>query len=187
MRKPLRIISSVVLLGALAFVSSAAIAQLPNPDANQLPRDNFNRFLNSHTYVASELAKNPSLVNDPKFLADHPGLQNFLATHPRIRAQVQQAPGTFTYREGRYDWIGAPIAAGAAGPHGNYLLDHQDVARAIEANPSLLDSHDYVAAHPGLAEFMEQHPNLRTEMKEHPYGFVTQRRQGYLPPPAPSQ
>ena len=173
-----------ILGGVLAFVSAPAIAQAPKPGGNQVAQENFNRFLNNHPNVASELAKNPNLVNDEKFLATHPGLQKFLETHPGVQKQVASSPGAVTNSGGHYEWN---RGAGAAAIHGtgNYLLEHPEVAQQLQANPSLLESKEYVDAHPGLRQFMNQHPNLRGEMKVHPYGFVSQRGRGYLPPPVP--
>jgi phage-related protein len=176
--------AAAAMIAALAIGSASALAQAPRPDANQAAHERFNRFLNAHPAIASELAKNPSLVNDDKFLTEHPGLQKFLETHPAVRKEVAASPGTISIGGGQYEW---KPGAGAARGSGNYLLEHPEVAQQLQANPSLLDSNEYVEAHPGLRQFINEHPNLRAEMKKHPYGFVSQRRKGYLPPPSPAQ
>jgi len=154
-------------------------------DPNEIAEANFVRFLNTHPNVAADLAKNPNLVNDPKYLGDHPGLQGFLKTHPRVQKDVQLAPGTYTYVNGQAEWKRAPLNGSQT--H-NYLFEHSDVASELEANPSLVKDPKYLAAHPGLREFLDEHPDAISEMKQHPYGFLSQRRRGYLPPPErPSQ
>lgn len=175
-------VAAAVLICALILISRNALAQ---NQASQTATENFDRFLNNHPQIAAELVKNPALLKDEEFQAEHPGVKKFLETHPGVRKQVAESPGTFTYSGGKYAW-NPPTAVARPGT-GNYLLEHQDVARQIQSNPSLLDSKEFVDAHPGLQQFMDEHPNMRAEMKEHPYGFVTQRRRGYLPPPAPAQ
>jgi hypothetical protein len=180
MRKAIRALGTTIVLGAIALVPATILAQ--NQDPNESAHTNFVRFLNSHPNVAADLAKNPSLVNDPKYLGSHPGLHGFLRTHPRVQKDVQLGPGTYTYANGQADWKRAPLTESQA--H-NYLLDHLDVANQLEANPSLAQDPKYLAEHPGLKEFLIEHPDALSEMKEHPYGFLSQRRRGYLPPPEP--
>jgi hypothetical protein len=180
MRNAIRALGATVVLGAIAIASAAALAQTQDP--NEIAHTNFVRFLNTHPNVAADLTKNPGLVNDPKYLSNHPGLQGFLRTHPRVQKDVQLGPGTYTYANGQADWKRAPLTKEQT--H-NYLLDHLDVASQLEANPSLAQDPTYLAKHQGLKEFLDEHPNALAEMKEHPYGFVSQRRKGYLPPPEP--
>jgi len=55
--------------------------------------------------------------------------------------------------------------------YNGYLYDHPNGAHQIAANPSLLDSPQFVADHPGLQEYINTHPDIRTEMKRHSYAF----------------
>src|SRR5260370_8251203 len=43
---------------------------------------NMDRFLDSHREIAEQLRKDPSLINHPHRVANHPALHQFLHTHP---------------------------------------------------------------------------------------------------------
>jgi hypothetical protein len=179
-RNAIRAIGATIVLGAIASAPAASSAQ--TQDRNEIAHTNFVRFLNTHPNVAADLTRNPSLVNDPTYLANHSGLQGFLRSHPRVQKDVELGPGTYSYSNGRADWKRAPLTNSET--HA-YLLDHLDVASELEANPSLAQDPQYLLKHPGLKQFLNEHPNALSEMKEHPYGFVSQRRKGYIPPPEP--
>ncbi len=163
------ILASMFAIGG--FVSLAA-AQEPKPAGVEVEVANFNRFLDNHPQVATQLEKNPSLVNDSDFIERHPALEQFLDTHPAVQEDVHDAPGTIADHNGHYHWGRAAKPAGEAGRFYNgYLYDHPDVAHQIAANPSLLDSPQFIASHPGLQEYINTHPDIRSEMKRHPYAF----------------
>jgi hypothetical protein len=64
------IISATALLCAIGM--APAFAQTAQQDLEQ--------YVNSHP----ELKANPSLMNDPRYLANHPDLNHFLETHPQV-------------------------------------------------------------------------------------------------------
>jgi hypothetical protein len=49
----------------------------------------FDEFLRGHPRIADDLSQNPGLIYDPAYLAAHPALKQFLATHRRIWRSVQ--------------------------------------------------------------------------------------------------
>ena len=57
----------------------------------------------AHPEIAEQLKRDPSLVNDQKFAADHPALQQFLADHPEVREQYKENPNAFMRQENRFD------------------------------------------------------------------------------------
>lgn len=63
----------------------------------------FDHYLNRHPKIARQLRKDPSLVNNPDFLAKHTSLQKFLTAHPTLQARLQENPGAFTKREKRHE------------------------------------------------------------------------------------
>jgi hypothetical protein len=179
-RKLFATFAAVVFVGA---TGAAAMAQAPyNPGINNTEITNFNHYLDNHPQVAQRLAANPSLVNDPQFLGNHPGLQNFLKNHPGVNQELHQSPGQFMYREGHYEWNhgGGPVAAGpgtAAGPVSRfdrgYLDDHPEVARQLAGDPRLADNPQFLATHPGLDSYLSQHPEVRQELQQHPDRFMS--------------
>ena len=53
--------------------------------------------------MRADLTKNPSLIDDPSYLNNHPHLKEFLEQHPNTRAQLKQHPKMFMNREQRYE------------------------------------------------------------------------------------
>jgi len=41
------------------------------------------------------LSENPRLIDDPKFVADHPALNNYLNTHPGVKNEWENHPQAF--------------------------------------------------------------------------------------------
>jgi uncharacterized protein VirK/YbjX len=64
---------------------------------------NFDNFLDQHPKVTQELNKNPSLINNPKYVAQHPELKEFLQNHPGVREELKENPGAFMKREHKYE------------------------------------------------------------------------------------
>jgi hypothetical protein len=56
-------------------------------------------YLEHHPEVARQLRHNPALIDNPQFLAAHPGLEHYLVAHPRLRAELQSNPSRFMGEE----------------------------------------------------------------------------------------
>ncbi len=54
----------------------------------------FDQFLDSHREIAEQLRKDPSLVNNDRFVKDHPVLQSYLKDHPGIREEIKENPNS---------------------------------------------------------------------------------------------
>jgi len=63
----------------------------------------FDQFLDSHREIAEQLRKDPSLVNNDRFVKDHPELQTYLKDHPGIREEIKENPNSFMRQENRFD------------------------------------------------------------------------------------
>jgi hypothetical protein len=153
-------LSATILAGA---VGSAAWAQ-------STPVTGFDEgYLDHHREVTQQLAANPSLVDNPQFIAYHPGLREYLENHPTVRADLKEHPYRFMAREDRLDVRPNPNAPVANADR--YLDRHPEVAEQIDRNPKLIDNPQFIQRHPALREFLRNHPNARTEWKSHPYRF----------------
>ena len=64
---------------------------------------NMDKFLNGHPETADQLKKNPSLLDDPQFIASHPALQQFLSDYPRVREAVDKNPQAFLQAVARFE------------------------------------------------------------------------------------
>ena len=145
-------------------------------------------FLDSHPEIAEQLRKDPSLVDNQKYLADHPALKQFLAQHPGVQNQIEQNPNAFMRDEDRMDRNGDRDGAGNGDRNGDrnrpditrgevatmdqFLDKHPEIAEQLQKNPKLIDDKQWVANHPALQQFMADHPGVRREFDEHPYAFM---------------
>ncbi len=64
---------------------------------------NFDQYLDGHRQVAEDLRKNPRLIDDPGYLAKHPGLRDWLEYHPNTRRELRENPNYFMARERGYE------------------------------------------------------------------------------------
>ena len=182
--------AAVILVGAMA---AAAIAQTSKgisqgehyepgfPNAAPVGRFD-NGYLDHHPKVAQQLSHNPGLVDNPQFLATHPGLDSYLATHPQVRTELQQHPERFMNAERRYEahenenGSGFPNAAPVGRFDNGYLDHHPEVAQQLSHNPGLVDNPQFLATHPGLDSYLATHPQVRTELQQHPERFMNAER-----------
>jgi hypothetical protein len=136
----------------------------------------FDTFLDSHPEVAKDLRKNPSLVNDPKFVNAHPGLKDYLEDHPGVREEIKENPQQFMNRERRFERNGGDVNRGELRSADNYFDSHPEVAKELSKDPKLVDNPNYVNSHPGLKDYLEDHPKVREDIKSHPNAFMKRYR-----------
>src|SRR6267154_6562246 len=77
--------------------------QARDGDVTRRELANMDRFMDSHPEIAEQLRRDPSLVNDKKFVNNHPDLQQFLAEHPGVREEYKENPNAFMRQEQRFD------------------------------------------------------------------------------------
>lgn len=135
---------------------------------------NLNVFLDNHPEIAEQLRKDPALVNDRKFVAGHPALQQFLAQHSQVQEELRENPGAFMSAEARFDQ-----REDAQGRHAElanldrFLDRHPEIAEQVRRNPSLVADNKWVSAHPELQQFLAQHPRVADELRENPNAFMS--------------
>src|SRR5437660_4530220 len=61
----------------------------PNPDITRSEERRVGRDLETHPEMAKQLQDNPSLINNPEWVENHPELRAFLSSQPGVRAEVQ--------------------------------------------------------------------------------------------------
>jgi hypothetical protein len=139
-------------------------------------------YLVEHPEVAHELGHNPSLADNPQFLATHPGLDSYLAAHPGVRAELQSHPNAFMSDEWRMEAYQHEMHERGvwhnevSNFNGGYLNDHPDVASELSRNPGLADNPQFLATHPGLDTYLASHPGVRTQLQAHPGWFMRGER-----------
>jgi hypothetical protein len=63
-------------------------------DRDHLHRQ-FGEFLGGHSEVAKQLSKDPSLVKNDEFMANHQELKDYLKSHPDVQQELMKNPQTF--------------------------------------------------------------------------------------------
>jgi hypothetical protein len=135
--------------------------------------ENMGRFLDSHPEIAEQLQKDPSLIDKPQFVDNHPELKAFLAEHPELRAQFDEHPDAFMHREERFDHDGDRDPNRLQLASMNHFLDsHPEIAEQVRKDPSLLDNKKFVTGHPALQDYLQQHPEIRQEIDQNPVAFM---------------
>jgi hypothetical protein len=85
---------SVTALAAIAFVGALCTTAIAGPVGRF-----DNGYLDQHPEVAQQLGHDPRLVDNPRFLANHPGLDEYFRNHPEVRSDLQNHPDRFMARE----------------------------------------------------------------------------------------
>ena len=121
---------SITALAAIAFVGAISSTAFAGPVSRF-----DNGYLDEHPEVAQQLAHDPRLVDNPRFLATHPGLDEYFKNHPQVRSDLQSHPDRFMAREGYYDshhdWhYGHPLAT-----TDHYMDSHPEVSRQFREGP----------------------------------------------------
>lgn len=104
---------------ALVFLASVTGAQLSAAKDSKREKDltrqelrEFDEFLEMHHEIDCELKVDPSLVNHPGFLADHPALKEFLEDHPHARTELKAHPRTHVLKKPNCEEYGSPSSKG---------------------------------------------------------------------------
>jgi hypothetical protein len=129
-----------------------------------------NGYLDENPQVAHQLGHDPRLVDNPQYLATHPGLDAYLASHPEVRTELQHHPDWFMTDEWRYQHYenrGNPL-----GSTDRYLASHPEVTQQLDHNPRLIDNSQFVDSHPGLREYLQTHPEARARWRSHPIRYL---------------
>jgi hypothetical protein len=107
MKRSFLLISAALLAGAL----TAPVMAQENPNLPVTTRygenhsyvEHFDSYLDAHPDVARDLRKDPRLIDDPRFVRNHPELHGYLQKHPEMTEDFRAHPDRFMHREHRYD------------------------------------------------------------------------------------
>jgi len=138
------------------------------------------RFLDSHPEIAEQLQRDPSLVNDKKFVQSHPALESYLKQHPEVREEFRENPNAFMQREQRFDrWEDARDhdmnRAQLAGMD-RFMDSHPEIAEQLRRDPALVNDKKFVQSHPALQSYLQQHPEVRQDFGQNPNAFMPQEQ-----------
>ncbi len=158
--------------------------QAGDRDVTRTELANMDRFMDGHPEIAEQLRKDPSLVNDKKFVGSHPALQEFLADHPGVREEYKENPNAFMHQEQRFDQRqdsgmrrDRDVNRGEVASFNEFLEDHNKIASELSKNPSLANSKEYLQDHPALQDYLTAHPQVHEELSENPQTFLQSTQQ----------
>ena len=159
----------------------------PNPDLNNRELGRMDQFLDEHRDVEQQLALNPSLINDPTYLAQHQDLQAFLNEHPQVREEFSENPSYFMHRENQTEGRPADqdrqrnpnpdLNQREIGRMDQFLDEHHEIERQLQQNPTLINDSNFLSQHQDLALFLNDHPRIREEFSENPNYFMRRENQ----------
>lgn len=159
-------------------------ARNPNPDVTRQEVANFDQFLDKHPDIDKQLTANPSLINNPDFVEDHPELGKFLASHPEVSEELKENPRDFMQREQRFDMAETKLArTDAQNPDlttkqvaafDKFLDHHKSIEKDLQKDPNLVNDPKFIKNHHDLQSFLEKNPGVSEELRENPPDFMRQ-------------
>jgi hypothetical protein len=173
MRTPIMAVLGIVV--AVVLVATAAPASAHDDDLSPEAIRRFDRFLDDHPWVARDLEGDPTLVNDPRYVADHRSLADFLDDHPDVRHELRRDPYAVLrrlHRLERAERRNREISRRDLQEFERFLRDHPGVAHDLRGDASLVTSRRYLADHPSFQDFLHDHPDVREELQQNPYAFL---------------
>src|ERR1700759_4252533 len=173
----LSVLSTFMLVGTVASARAQAMPAQNTPQDNDATsaqdRDSrrdevarFDHFLDDHREIAEQLRKDPSLVDNKKFVKDHPALQTWLQQNPEVHQDLSKHPEVFMHQEAAYDRSEQHRQALINFDH--FLDGHRTEAEQIRKNPSLVNDPQYLKDHPDVADYLKDHQEARAELRNNP-------------------
>ncbi len=126
-------------------------------------------YLASHPDAARDLHNDPSLIDNPNWLAEHPQVQTYMRDHPGVAAEAARNPAAVVNRA---DYSALKMAHRDLTKTDSFLSHNPNLARQLENNPKLIDDPHFMAQHPGLNNYLAAHPDIRREWTHHPDEFA---------------
>jgi hypothetical protein len=145
------------------------------------------RFLDAHPEIDQQLRKDPSLIDNQKWVANHPTLPEYLQNHPQVADAFRANPNLFMRDENRFDRNdgdrdrgdrmnargGDDRNRGELTGFGQFLGGHSSVAAELANDPSLANNKEYLATHPELDEYLKAHPTVSQQLAENPQAVMS--------------
>lgn len=128
-------------------------------------KNQMNTYLINHPGVNEQLQKDPSLINNPQWLAQHPAVQQYMNSHPTLQHLAAEHP----------DWAMKNVEQSARSQEAHevkttddYLAKHPQLAKQLAANPNLINNKEFLAKHPSLEQELKTHPQIAYEAQHRP-------------------
>ncbi len=168
-------VAAAAILSALLVIGSASPLVAYDEAISWDTVRQFDRFLDDHPWVARDLQRDPTLVNDRRYLEDHRSLSEFLGDHPEVRRELERDPYAVLRREhrvAREERRGHEIGRDEMERFDRFLRDHPAVAHDLRGDPTLVNSRGWLGDHPSFRDFLRDHPTIRQELQDNPYASL---------------
>jgi hypothetical protein len=120
-------IAAVLLVGQVGLRVLPAAAQSWGYSQQMMFEDgNFNHFAAANPQIAQQLLHDPNLVNDPRYLATHPQLVNFMKKYPYAAASLRANPQAFLHQDMRNSGLNPGNLGGPPPDHHHRHHHHHD-------------------------------------------------------------
>ena len=145
---------------------------------NDRPRDNdghsrgvvqFDRFMDSHPDIATQVRQKPWLLTNYNFLQSHPDLNAFLKARPQLNAEISQNSAAFMQLENRLE---QPDGRRDLAELDRFMDSHPSISAQLKQKPWLVTNYQFEQSNPDLKTFLQDHPQLRTEVGQNPVAFM---------------
>jgi len=158
-------------------------------DGTRAQLASMDHFLDSHPEIAEQVRKDPSLLDNKKFVTAHPALQDYLQQHPEVRQEIDANPNAFMREEDRYDHQqegrydhqqdgrNRDLNRGELASFHQFLGEHSSIADQLTKNPELAKNDEYMEGHPELQQYLQAHPGVRTELTQNPKVYMNSAQQ----------
>lgn len=157
--------------------------QMPAPEPRATPDNDditrrqvaeMDRFLDGHPEIAEQLRRDPSLINNRGWVAQHPELRDFMQDHPRMADSFRDNPGLFMRDERGYEHSERDndISRRDIAMMDQFLDKHPEIAEQLRKDPSLVDNRHWVGEHPALKDFLQDHPEMAQAYRSDPNAFM---------------
>ena len=145
-----------------------------NPPVTQRELAQMDQFLDDHPKIEKDLEKNPSQVNNKKFLDHHRELAVFLELHPTLKQQFAANPTLVMRHENRF---GRGENQRNLAQMDQFLDKHKKIAKELAQNPSRGTDPNFLDHHKDLANFFDTHQELKTDFAANPTQFMQRESQ----------
>lgn len=142
----------------------------PGPAAHR-ELNNFDQLLQQHPEFAEQVRQDPSLLNNPTYLSNHPELQSWLSSHPGVAQQLKNNPQAFVEHERNYNQHLANEHRDQVHSYDEVLKNHPELAEQLTKNPALANDPTFLKNHPQFANYLQTHPAVAEDLKNHPEAF----------------
>ena len=152
----------------LAANTRAQPSQQREAQDSRTSEADFDAFLDTHPQIDAQLRSNPSLINDQKWLQDHPDVLAFFNHHPRAKKEIAGSPSFLIRREGRRASRdarerSANLRKEEIASFQEFLNFNPQISKQLSANPALIKDPRYLNEHPGLHAYLYDHPLVNEE------------------------